>query len=89
MSLKEQATSGLIWAFTQQFGNQMITFFVSLILARILLPEEFGLIGMILIFYTIGRSLMQSGLNQSLIRTQELDQEDYSTVFFSIWDRVL
>lgn len=82
MSLKKQATSGLVWTFAQQFGNQLITFFVSLVLARILLPEEFGLIGMILIFYTIGRSLMQSGLNQSLIRSQELDQEDYSTVFF-------
>lgn len=82
MSLRKQATSGLIWTFTQQFGNQLISFVVSVLLARLLLPEEFGLVGMILVFYTVGRSLMQSGLTQSLIRTKELDQVDFSTVFY-------
>lgn len=82
MSLRKQATSGLVWVFTQQFGNQFVSFFVSLVLARILLPEEFGLIGMIAIFYSIGRSLMDSGMTQSLIRSTNLDQEDFSTAFY-------
>ena len=82
MSLRKQATSGLAWTFTQQFGNQLISFVVSIFLARLLLPEEFGLIGMIAVFYSIGRGLMDSGLTQSLIRSKELDQEDFSTVFF-------
>lgn len=51
-------------------------------MARLLLPEEFGLIGMISVFIAIGTSLMNSGLTQSLIRTENPDQEDYSTVFF-------
>lgn len=82
MSLRKQATSGLVWTFAQQFGNQLIGFVVSLVLARILLPEEFGLIGMIAVFYSVGKALIESGLTQSLIRSQELDQEDFSTVFF-------
>ena len=82
MSLRKQATSGLIWTFTQQFGNQLIGFVVSIFLARLLLPSEFGLIGMIAIFYSIGRSLMDSGMTQSLIRQKKSTQEDLSTVFF-------
>jgi O-antigen/teichoic acid export membrane protein len=71
-----------MWTFGQQFGSQVIGFIVSVILARILLPKDFGLIGMISIFIGIGTSLVNSGLTQSLIRTLEPDQEDYSTVFF-------
>ncbi len=82
MSLRAQATSGLVWTFSQQFGNQIVGFVVSMILARILMPEEFGLIGMIAIFISIGKALVDSGLTQSLIRSKDLDQEDFSTVFF-------
>src|SRR5690606_36891012 len=82
MSLRKQATSGLFWTFTQQFGNQIIAFVVSMILARILLPAEFGLIGMIAILVGLGRVLVESGLTQSLIRDQESDERDYATVFY-------
>lgn len=82
MSLRAQASSGLVWTFAQQFGNQIVGFVVSMVLARILMPEEFGLIGMIAIFISIGKALIDSGLTQSLIRAKDLDQEDFSTVFF-------
>lgn len=82
MSLRKQATSGLVWTFAQQFGNQLIGFLVSLFLARLLLPEEFGLIGMIAVFIGIGNTLLNAGLTQSLVRSTNLDQEDYSTVFY-------
>lgn len=82
MSLRKTAISGMVWTFTQQFGTQGIGFLVSIVLARILLPKEFGLIGMISVFVGIGGSLMRSGLTQSLIRSENPDQEDYSTVFF-------
>lgn len=82
MSLRKQATSGIAWTFAQQFGNQFVGFIVSLVLARLLLPEEFGLIGMIAVFVSIGKGLLDSGLTQSLIRSKDLDQEDFSTVFF-------
>jgi len=82
MSLRNTAVSGVIWTFSQQFGVQVIGFLVSIVMARLLLPEEFGLIGMITVFMALGQSLMDSGLTQSLIRTEYPDQKDYSTVFF-------
>jgi O-antigen/teichoic acid export membrane protein len=82
MSLKKQALSGVIWTFLQQFGIQSITFVVSLVLTRLLLPSEFGLIGMITIFVALGRTLIDSGLSQSLIRSENPNQSDYSTVFY-------
>ncbi|MBZ9729095.1 lipopolysaccharide biosynthesis protein [Salegentibacter sp. JZCK2] len=82
MSLKKKATISLVWTFTQQFGNQLVGFIVSLVLARILLPEEFGLIGMIAVVVAVGNALLDGGLTKSLIRDNECDQEDYSTVFY-------
>lgn len=82
MSLKVKALSGMLWTYSQNFGSQLISFLVSIVLARFILPEEFGLIGMITIFIGIGNVLFEGGLTSSLIRTKVLDKEDYSTVFF-------
>lgn len=82
MSLAKKALTGLVWTFAQQFGTQFISFVASIILARVLLPEEFGLIGMLAIFMAIGNVLINGGLTTSLIRTENPDQRDYSTVFF-------
>ncbi|WP_027377491.1 lipopolysaccharide biosynthesis protein [Kaistella palustris] len=82
MSLKKKALSGVFWSSMQLFGTQGIGFIVTTILARILLPSEFGLIAMLGVFIGLGTALINSGLTQSLIRTQNLDEEDYSTVFF-------
>lgn len=81
MSLKKQALNGAVWTYSQQFGTQLISFVVSIILARLLLPEEFGLIGMIAIFMGIGTTLFDGGMTSSLIRSDELEESDYSTVF--------
>lgn len=82
MNLKNKAVSGIFWTFSQQFSIQVVYFVVQIILARILLPAEFGLIAMLTVFIAIGTSLMDSGMSQSLIRTQKPDNADYSTVFF-------
>src|SRR6476620_10939020 len=82
MSLRKKTFSGLVWTFSQQFSIQLINFIESIILARLLLPAEFGLIGMLTIFMALGGVLMDSGLTSSLIRTPNADQKDYSTVFF-------
>lgn len=81
MSLKKQALSGMIWSSIQTFGNQIIGFGISLILARLLLPSEFGLIAMIGIFMAVSSVLIGSGLGGSLIRTDNPTHVDYSTVF--------
>lgn len=81
MSLKKQAISGVKWNFAQQFSVQIINFGVQVILARLLMPEMFGLIAMVVIFISIGQTLMDGGMTSSLIRTKNPDQLDYSTVF--------
>jgi len=82
MSLKQKTLSGLIWTFIQQFSVQLISFCITIILARILLPKEFGLLAMLSVFIAVGNSLLEGGLTSSLIRSSGLSQEDYSTVFF-------
>ena len=82
MSLKKRATRGMVWTFAEQFGNQIVGFGISIVLARMLLPEQFGLIGMISIFVAIGNTLLHAGLTKSLIRGENLSTHDYSTVFF-------
>jgi O-antigen/teichoic acid export membrane protein len=82
MSLKKAAISGIIWTFVQQFSTQLIAFGVSIVLARLLLPAEFGLIAMIGIFIGLGNALINGGLTQSLIRSQNLEEIDYATVFY-------
>lgn len=82
MSLKKEAVSSFFWVLLQQFGGQIIGFFVSIILARLILPEEFGLIAMLSVFIGIGTSFTSSGLNQSLIRTQAANEKDFSTIFY-------
>lgn len=82
MSLRKQASAGIFWTFAQQFGQQIVLFVVSTILARLLLPEEFGYIGMIAIFVSVGNALLKGGLTQSLIRSKDLEEDDYATVFY-------
>ena len=76
------AKSGMFWSFLIQGGSQIINFVVTVLLARLLLPEQFGLIGMIAIFIAISQALVNGGFVSSLIRTKDADNLDYSTVFF-------
>lgn len=72
----------MTWTFAQQFGSQIISFMVSLILARILLPSDFGTIAAFNVLMGIGGVLINSGLTNSLIRTSNVDDTDLSTVFY-------
>lgn len=83
MSLKKQAFSGMIWTFVEMFGGQIINFFVNIILARKLFPSDYGLIGMIFVFITISTVLMDSGISVSILRSKDVSEDDYSTLFIS------
>src|SRR5690606_16430858 len=82
MTLKEKTISGLTWSFIDSFVKLGLTFVVGIILARLLSPREFGLVGMTTIFIAISQSFIDSGFTQALIRKQNCTQTDYSTVFF-------
>jgi len=83
VSLKKQTFSALIWTFLDTVFTKGITLFASVLLARTLGPEDFGIVGMITIFIAIGTTLADSGLASSLIRSQEADEKDYATVFYT------
>jgi len=80
-SLKRKSINGLIWSFIDLIAYQGIQFAIQIVLARLLLPEHFGIIGMIIVFIAISNSIVDSGFSQALIRDQHTSQEDYSTVF--------
>ncbi|MFH0726848.1 MAG: lipopolysaccharide biosynthesis protein [Pseudomonadota bacterium] len=82
MSLKEKTLNGLIWSVIDSFANQGVQFVAGIVLARLLSPREFGLIGMITIFIAISQSFIDSGFSQALIRKNDCVQADYSTVFY-------
>lgn len=81
-SLKNKAFSGVAWTFSHQLSVQVINFVVQIMLARILLPEMFGIIALLQIFIAVGNALLDGGMTSSLIRSKDPDQADYSTVFF-------
>lgn len=81
-SLKKKTVSGLLWSFIDNFSKLGLTFVIGIILARLLTPREFGLIGMTTIFITVAQSLVDSGFTQALIRKKDCTQADFSTVFY-------
>ncbi|MBN2863665.1 MAG: MOP flippase family protein [Bacteroidales bacterium] len=81
-SLKQKTISGLFWSFSDNAASQLIHFVVGIILARILSPAEFGLVGMITIFIAVSQSFVDSGFQQALIRKKDADNTDFSTVFY-------
>lgn len=81
-SLKGKALKGAGWSFLDNLAGAGITFFVGLILARILSPDEFGIIGMITIFIALSNSIIDSGFSNALIRKIDSTNLDYNTVFF-------
>lgn len=79
---REKTISGLVWSFTERFSSHAVTFIVSIILARLLSPKEFGLLGMLSIFIGFAGVFVQSGFNQALIRKTDCTEKDYATVFY-------
>lgn len=71
----------MIWTFAEQFGTQLISFGISIFLARLLLPADFGVIALFGVVMGISSALIDGGLASSLIRTQNPEESDYSTVF--------
>lgn len=82
MSLKKQAVSGMIWTFSQQFGTQLVNFVIGIVLARVLLPSDFGTIALFGVVMSVASALINGGLSSSLIRTKDADDADLSTVFW-------
>lgn len=80
--MKEKTINALFWSFVDTVAGQGINLVVGIMLARLLMPREFGLIGMVLVFFALSEAFINSGFSSALIRKKDCTQTDYSTVFF-------
>ncbi len=79
---KTQVLSSLFWKLMERGGTHGIRFILEILLARMLLPEDFGLFAIVLIFVNIANVFVQSGLNTALVQKKDTDETDFSSVFF-------
>lgn len=81
-SLKNKTIKGTLWSAVENVTRLGVTFVVSIILARLLSPEEYGLIGILTIFIALFNAIVDSGFTNALIRKQDATDTDFSTVFY-------
>lgn len=81
--LKAIVIIGLLWRVGEQFGTQIIQFVTQLVLARILMPGDYGVISIITVFITISQVFVDSGFGQALVQNKKIDNVDLSSVFFA------
>jgi O-antigen/teichoic acid export membrane protein len=80
--VKNSIISGLFWKLLERGGSQAVQFFVQLFLARLLFPQDYGVLALLVIFITLAQVFVQSGLGISLIQKKEIDEVDFSSVFY-------
>lgn len=81
-SLKQKSIDGVIWTLTEKFGIQLIKLVLGVILARLLTPADYGLIGMITVFFAISKVFITSGFGLAYIQKKNANDEDASTIFY-------
>ena len=74
--------NSFVWKFIERIGTQSVSFVVSIILARMLMPSDYGYIAIIMTFISFANVIIEGGLNSALIQKKECDNIDYSTVVF-------
>jgi O-antigen/teichoic acid export membrane protein len=80
--MNSQIGKGLLWKLLERFGVQGSQFVLQLVLARILDPDHYGVLSLMVIFTTLANVFIQTGFNTALIRTKDVTEEDYSSVFW-------
>ena len=80
--LKAQILSGMLWKFAERFVAQGVSFAVSLILARILMPSDYGIVAIINVLISVADVILSSGLNASLIQKKDASELEFSTIFY-------
>lgn len=74
--------SNLSWKFAERIASQAVSFVVSIVLARILAPSDYGAIAMVMIFVTLANVIVEGGFSSALIQKKDADKLDFSTVFY-------
>jgi len=81
-NLKDMAISGLFWSLMLRYSQQIIVFSITIILARILSPAEYGIMAMLGVFMALSQTFLDFGISSALIQRQDITQKDLSTVFY-------
>lgn len=79
---KSQVIQGALWKFAERIAAQVVSLVVSIILARLLSPKEYGIISLVMVFITIANVFVSSGFGQALIQKKDADNLDFSSVFY-------
>ena len=81
-NLKEKTAQGLFWAFLSSGGIQLLNLVIGIFLARLLSPEEYGIVGMLAIFTLLANNLQDSGFGVALVNIKDIKHNDYNSVFW-------
>ena len=81
-STKNNIISSLFWKFAERIGAQGVNLIVSIVLARILAPEDYGIVALVTIFITISNVFIENGFSTALIQKKDADDLDFSSVFY-------
>ena len=81
-NVKTNVISSLFWKFAERIGAQGVNLIVSIVLARILAPEDYGIVALVTIFITISNVFIENGLPTALIQKKDADDLDFSSVFY-------
>lgn len=84
-SVKQETVSGVKWGLIQKCTLQPLQFIYGIIIARLISPEEFGILGLTVIFFAVARTLADAGFGAALIRKQDRTEADCSTIFWTNW----
>ena len=79
---KAKVIYSLMWKFFERGGTQGIQLVVQILLARLLLPEDYGVIAVVTTFIVIANVFVQSGLNTALVQKKDADEVDFSSIFY-------
>lgn len=82
LDVKTKTITNMIWRFAERCGAQGVSFIVSIVLARILIPEDYGMISLVTVFTTIMQVFVDGGLGNALIQKKDADDLDFSSVFY-------
>lgn len=82
MDVKTETLKSFKWTALNSFGNRVVSFLLGIILARLLSPQDFGVVGMTAIFFALASIMVDSGLSTALVRKKNMTIEDSSTIFF-------
>lgn len=80
---RKNVFSNVLWRFAERIGAQLVQFIVSIVLARMLAPDVYGVVALITIFITILQVFIDNGLGNALIQKKDADELDFSTVFYT------